>query len=353
MNRERVARAAILAATEGEDARVLDLVAQIGLVSAAEQIAREFDGEQIIAKAAERNIRFIIPGDDEWPTQLDALATPPWGLFVRGVENLRLIAARSVAIVGSRAATGYGLRVAADLAADLCERGWSVISGLAYGIDAAAHRGALAVRGSTAAVLAGGVDAIYPASNTDLGERILGNGVLVSEVPPGVPPMRHRFLTRNRIIAALSRGTLIVEAAHRSGSLRTAAAAESLLRPVMAVPGSVHSAASAGTHRWIAERRAELVTSADEILALVGELQSGAVQFPILAPREESVLAVLTERAQSVDRIATAVALTPADVMSALGVLAMLGLARHQSGRWRSDQRAALTDSTAPASVAT
>lgn len=332
--RERAARAALLAATEGEDARVLEMVHRMGVVSAAHHLAPQVDGAEILRCAKDAGIRLVIPGDDEWPTQIDQLPVPPWGLFVRGQENLRLIAARSVAIVGSRAATGYGLRVAADLAAELSERGWSVISGLAFGIDAAAHRGALAVRGSTAAVLAGGVDSIYPASNHDLGQRILESGVLISEVPPGVAPMRHRFLTRNRIIAALTRGTIIVEAAHRSGSLRTAAAAESLLRPVMAIPGPVHSAASVGTHRWIAERRAELVTSATDVLDIVGDLHATAVQEPLLAPREQSVLAALTMRPQAVDQVARAATQSAAEAMSALGVLALLGLARHREGRW-------------------
>lgn len=333
-DQERAARAALLSATEGDDARVQELVRRRGVVAAADQLAPDVDGDQILRHATADGIRLVIPGDDEWPTQVDQLPVPPLGLFVRGQENLRLIAARSVAIVGSRAATGYGLRVAADLAAEMSERGWSVISGLAFGIDAAAHRGALAVRGSTAAVLAGGVDSVYPASNHELGQRILHSGVLISEVPPGVPPMRHRFLTRNRIIAALTRGTIIVEAAHRSGSLRTAAAAEALLRPVMAVPGSVHSAASAGTHRWIAERRAELVTSAADVLEIVGDLHATAVQEPLLAPREQSVLAVLTPRPQPVDQVARKASHSAAEAMSALGVLALLGLARHREGRW-------------------
>lgn len=331
---ERVARAVLLAATEGDDVRALEAVRRFGVIDAARQVAPDIDGARILGACEEEQVRLVIPGDAEWPTQLDHLPVPPWGLFVRGREDLRLIAARSVAIVGSRAATGYGLRVAADLAAELCERGWSVISGLAFGIDAAAHRGALAVRGTTGAVLAGGLDSIYPASNEELGLRILESGVLISEVPPSVPPMRHRFLTRNRLIAALTRGTVIVEAAHRSGSLRTAASAEGLLRPVMAVPGSVHSAASAGTHKWIADRRAELVTSAEDVLEIVGELHATATQQPLLATREETVMAALSTKPQGVDQIARTCTLSAPDVMAALGVLALLGLARHQEGRW-------------------
>lgn len=330
----RRARAALLASTEGEDPRVHELVRRIGIEAAARQLAAAIDVDQVLGLCQEAGARLLIPGDDEWPTQLDSLEFPPWGVFVRGAENLRLLASRSIAIVGSRAATAYGSRVASDLAADLCERGWSVISGLAFGIDAAAHRGALAVQGPTAAVLAGGVDTIYPAAHQELGERVLAGGVLISEVPPGYPPMRHRFLTRNRLIAGLTRGTVVVEAAHRSGSLRTAAAAEALVRPVMAVPGSIHSAASGGTHQWIAERRAELVTSAADVLAIVGEINPVATQEALLADRERAVLAALGTRPVPAEQIAAATSRSLQEVMSSLGVLAVLGLAHHQSGRW-------------------
>jgi DNA processing protein len=332
---DRIARAAILASCEGDDRTLFELVAREGEQSALTALGISNDlGAQVLAVCEEHQIRLIVPSDDEWPTQLDQLPVPPLGLFVRGVENLRLLAARSIAIVGSRAASGYGVRVASDIAADLGEQGWSIISGLAFGIDAAAHRGALAVSASTAAVLAGGLDAIYPIAHTQLGDQIRSHGVLISEVAPGMPPMRHRFLTRNRIIAALTRGTLVVEAAHRSGSLRTAATAEAMLRPVMAVPGSIHAPASAGVHQWIADRRAELITSATDVLAIVGELNSAPVQPPLLARREEEVLHVLNKRPQLVDQIAHASQRAVADVMAALGVLALFGLAKQREGAW-------------------
>jgi DNA processing protein len=334
MTSDRISRALLLAATEGEDPRVHQSVRDRGLEAAAAYWARELDGEALLRRVADSGARLVIPDDDEWPTQLEDLEFPPWGLFVRGAENVRALAAHSVAIVGSRSATGYGLRVAADLAADLAERGWSVISGLAFGIDAAAHRGALAVHGPTAAVLAGGVDAIYPASHTELGERIMRAGAVISEVPPGVPPMRHRFLTRNRLIAALTRGTIVIEAARRSGSLRTAASAEALLRPVMALPGPITSAASAGTHRLIAERRAELVTSAADVLGIVGELGAEGGQQLLLAEREQATLAVLNRRGASADQIAARSGRPLPEVMASLGLLAVLGLASHRDGRW-------------------
>lgn len=263
----RFVRAAL--STRADDEKLLRQVAFNGVGERDDLLE---SGEAILASLP-TDARFVIPGDSEWPTQLNDLATPPLGLYVRGDADLRMLALSSVAIVGSRAASPYGLRVASDLAADLCDRGWSIISGAAFGIDAAAHRGALAVGGLTAAVLANGIDEAYPRAHTDLIRRIRENGVVVSEVPPGSHPTRARFLTRNRIIAALTRGTLIVEAAHRSGSLRTAAQAEELLRVVMATPGPIDSASSVGVHQWIAGRRAELVTSAAEVIELLGSLE--------------------------------------------------------------------------------
>lgn len=345
---ERSARAALLAHCEGEDRQVFDYVRREGAHAAMQRVGGSLEqGESILHTCAETGIALVIPGDDQWPTQLDRLPVPPLGLFVRGNHDLRLLAARSIAIVGSRAATGYGIRVASDLAAELGERGWSIISGLAFGIDAAAHRGALASQAPTAAVLAGGVDAIYPAAHTDLGSRVLERGLLISEVPPGVAPMRHRFLTRNRLIAGLTRATVIVEAAHRSGSLRTAAAAESLLRPVMAVPGSIHAPSSAGVHRWIAERRAELVTCAADVLAIVGELNPVGTQPPLLDEREERILALLQARPRTLDEITARSGHTAAETLAALGVLALFGLAQQRDGAWRL-MRSSPTSSDAP-----
>jgi DNA processing protein len=230
-----------------------------------------------VARLSEVGGRYVVPGDGEWPTQLMALgATAPWGLFVVGAD-LRLAAVRSVALVGARAASDYGAHVASELATDLALRGWTVVSGGAYGIDAAAHQGALAAAGTTIAALAFGVDTCYPRGHASLFARIRdGAGVLVSELPPGTTPTKPRFLQRNRIIAALTRGTVVVEAAHRSGALNTAAACRRLGRPVLAVPGPVTSATSAGCHRLVrADEPARLVTCATEVIeeiGLIGEL---------------------------------------------------------------------------------
>ena len=211
-------------------------------------------------------LRVIQPGDAEWPTQLDDLGdTRPLQLWVRGTADIRLSCVNSVSIVGSRAATGYGNHVAIEMAAHLAERGVAVVSGGAYGIDAAAHRGALAASGVTVAVLAGGLEFGYPRGHGDLFGAIAADGALVSECPPDRGPTRPGFLVRNRIIAALSRGTVVVEAALRSGALNSARHARELCRPVMAVPGPVTSEQSAGCHELIRDYGAMCVTCGSDV----------------------------------------------------------------------------------------
>ena len=215
-----------------------------------------------LAHARRDGIRLVCPADPQWPDQLDELGTArPYALWLRGQADLRQACLRSVSMVGSRAATGYGAHVAGEIAADLGERGWAVVSGGAYGIDAAAHRGALVTGAVTIAVLACGVDYPYPAGHADLFATIAEHGLVISEWPPGRQPARLRFLVRNRTIAALSCGTVIVEAGERSGALNTARHAALLGKPLMAVPGPVTSAQSAGCHRIIREWNATCVTS--------------------------------------------------------------------------------------------
>jgi DNA processing protein len=228
----------------------------------------EVPGSARLAAQQQSGMRVIVPGDAEWPTQLDDLGdTRPLVLWVSGTADLRLACVNSVAIVGSRAATGYGEHVAIELAAVLAERGVAVVSGGAYGIDASAHRGALAADGVTVAVLAGGLEFGYPRGHSELFATIAANGVLVSECPPDRGPTRPGFLIRNRIIAALTRGTVVVEAALRSGALNTARHARDLCRPVMAVPGPVTSEQSAGCHELIRDYGAMCVTSASDVAA--------------------------------------------------------------------------------------
>ena len=229
-------------------------------------------------------IRLVCPGDPEWPTQLDALGEGrPWGLWVRGQVDLRFACLRSVSIVGTRAATGYGTHVTTELAAALAERGWTVVSGGAFGIDGQAHRGALAAEGVTVAVLPSGLDAPYPRGHHDLFEAIAAHGSLVSEQPPGRLPTRPGFLVRNRLISALSRGTVLVEAALRSGALNTARHARDQNRPLMAVPGPVTSTASAGCHLAIRDWGAVCVTDVHDVLACL-TFSPGDVGGPLPGP---------------------------------------------------------------------
>lgn len=216
-------------------------------------------------------IRLITPDDPEWPAQLDALSKPPTQLFVRGRDLRECAAATSetVAIVGARNSTYYGEKIARDFATYFAALGWSIVSGGAFGIDYNAHRGALLIEGITIGVLAGGLDFPYPRSHDQLFSDILKCGALISEQPPGVRAAKGHFLTRNRIIAGLSRGTIVVEAAYKSGAIRTARDCAELLRPVLAIPGLITSPQSCGTNTLIRDRIAELVTSPSEAREII------------------------------------------------------------------------------------
>ncbi|MER6318009.1 DNA-processing protein DprA [Streptomyces sp. NPDC001581] len=243
------------------------------------------DPRRDLERAAATGGRFVFPGSPEWPTQLDDLGDArPLGLWLRGRPNLRTWALRSVAVVGARACTPYGAHMAQTLAAGLAERGWVVVSGAAFGIDGAAHRGALAPGGATAAVLACGVDVAYPRGHTGLLDRIAGQGLILGELPPGSHPTPSRFVLRNRVIAALTRGTVVVEAAHRSGSLVTARRAQQLGRITMGIPGPATSGLSAGVHELL-RGEAALVTDAAEVVELVGAMGELAPERrgPVLA----------------------------------------------------------------------
>ena len=296
--------------------------------------------EPLGERAARCGARYVVPGDAEWPTQLDDLLTrAPLGLWVAGAANLRTMAAFSVAMVGARASTPYGEGVARAMAADLVGAQWAIVSGGAFGIDAAAHRGALGAQGVTACVLAGGVDVPYPRAHASLIARIREQGLLVSETPLGGAPMRQRFLTRNRVIAALSRGTVVVEAALRSGSGTTAREAHAIGRAVMAVPGPVTSPQSAGCHALIRDIDAHLVTSSRDVLR---HLDPAAVEADDhwssdgLAPREARVLdAVPMRRPAPLHRIAATAGIVETDVLAALGLLEAERLIVREGEGWR------------------
>ena len=228
--------------------------------------------KEVINQIKKSGALFIDPHHELWPRQLNDLANPPFGLILKGaIENI-LLADRSIAVVGTRNPTNYGMRIASDFSAAFAEQEWIVVSGGALGIDSCAHRGALVVEGLTIGILAGGVNNAYPQSNFRLFEEIGSKGILISEVMPDVHPIPVRFLIRNRLIAALTKGTLVVEAAYRSGSLRTARDAAELLRPVMAIPGPINNPNSEGCNKLISERCAELVSSATDVLELVSPI---------------------------------------------------------------------------------
>ncbi|APE24177.1 MULTISPECIES: DNA-processing protein DprA [Streptomyces] len=298
--------------------------------------------------------RFVIPGDTEWPRQLDDLGDArPLGLWVRGPADLRTWALRSVALVGARACTPYGAHTAADLATGLARQGWVVVSGAAYGIDGAAHRGALAAGGATVAVLACGVDTPYPRGHDQLIRRVAEQGLVVGELPPESHPTPSRFILRNRVIAALTRGTVVIEAQHRSGSLVTARAAARLGRHTMGVPGPVTSALSAGVHELL-RGDATLVTDADEIIELVGDMgqlaparRGPVLPRDLLAPATAQVLEAVPARGPTPTTvIARRAGGTPDDTLAKLYELHSLGFVERRGDGWQ------LTNTTTPPSNA-
>ncbi|MEV5828308.1 DNA-processing protein DprA [Spirillospora sp. NPDC052242] len=370
MNAERAARAALTAVAEPGDAFLNRIIDHAGPERTLDSIraGRPPDGlnvtekeaarlehwrirlvgaapDQDLAVCAELGGRLICPGDPEWPTTLDDLGGErPYALWLHGPADLRRSCLHSVAIVGSRAASPYGLHVAADLAAELADSGWTVVSGGALGIDAAAHRGSLAAEGPTIAVLANGFDVPYPASNEGLFAEMARRSVLVSESPPGTHPHRLRFLVRNRVIAALSRGTVIVEAEARSGALNTASWARRLNRVVMAVPGQVTSRTSVGVHRLLREEGTLLVTRHEEVIEAVGRIGEDlapAPRTPVLPrdrldPLTRSVLEAFPARGHVGPAQLAAKAGVPLPTVNAkLGLLAAGGFIERASAGWR------------------
>lgn len=222
------------------------------------------NGEAVLEKIAALGLELVIPNE-----KFDELPAPPIALICRG--NSALLDRRSISIVGTRNPSPYGVRVASEMAANFVDREWVVVSGGAYGIDTAAHKGALIAEGETIAVLASGLDILYPAGNAKLFAEISESGLLISEYMPGMKALPHRFLNRNRLIAALSKGTMVVEAAFRSGSLRTARDAHELNRIVMAIPGPITSPLSEGAHRLIGEGSAAICCGVNDAVELMGE----------------------------------------------------------------------------------
>ena len=296
---ERMARIILAIASEPGDAVTGRMIRTVG---ASEVVARaigaevpvEPDGDtwqrrlapridaaqtgRVIADAERHGMRVLIPGDAHWPSGIDALGDrAPFVLWARGdTELLTEPVWERLTVTGARASTGYGEHVTAELVQSAVEEGRRVFSGGAYGIDGAAHRAALASGGPTVAVLAGGLDRLYPAGHTDLLTRISRQGLLLSEVPPGAAPTKWRFLQRGRLLAALSGAVIVAEAGYRSGTLHTAARAVELGRPVGAIPGPVTSPASAGCHRLMRDGIASVITGYDDIRELLHTVRDGA-----------------------------------------------------------------------------
>lgn len=308
--------------------------------------AARVDVDGLFADSAQVGVRFVAPGDPEWPGRLDTLpgGRDCYGLWVRGHGDLRHLCLRSVAIVGARAASPYGEHVASELAYGLAERSFSVVSGGAYGIDGAAHRSAL-LTGRTVAVLAGGLDVDYPRGHAGLFADVARNGALVSERPVGRPPRAPDFLIRNRLIAALTPGTVVVEAGRRSGALNTATHANELHRILMAVPGPVTSATSVGCHRLLREGRACCVTGVDDVVEQVvplGESTENAGPVTVhadLAPETARVLAAVNEQGVGTAGVAQRSGEGLERVMRSLGMLAAAGLVERCPDGWRLSSR--------------
>ncbi|CAM5708192.1 DNA-processing protein DprA [Streptomyces griseomycini] len=313
--------------------------------------AERADPRGDLAVAREAGARFVRPGSAEWPRQLDDLGDArPLGLWVRGGADLRMWALRSVAVVGARACTEYGAHMAATLSAGLAERGWVVVSGGAYGVDGAAHRGVLGSGGATVAVLACGVDRPYPRGHTGLITRIAEQGLVIGELPPGDHPTPNRFVLRNRVIAALTRGTVVVEAAHRSGSLVTVRAARRLGRHTMGVPGPVTSGLSAGVHELL-RQDAVLVTDAADVVELVGDMgelaperRGPVLPRDLLEPAGREVLAALPARgAARAEDIARDARTTRDDAIARLYELRALGYVERHGDGWKLTRQAMIS----------
>ncbi len=309
-----------------------------------------------LRQAARFAVSLVVPGDPDWPAGLADLADyAPLALWLRGARERLPALERGIAIVGARAATGYGEHVTVELASGLADRGYAIVSGAAYGVDGAAHRAALASGADTVAFLAGGLDRFYPSGHEGLLSRIIERGVAISEVPCGVAPTKWRFLQRNRLIAAASLATVVVEAGARSGSLNTAGHAAALGRPLGAVPGPITSAASAGCHRLLREYDAVCVTSPAEIAELAplpeSAVSAGAVSTgpqtvegaealearPAADPTGTRIrlLDALAPRSpRTPEKLAALSGLAVDRVRAELGLLALEGAVRERGGGW-------------------
>lgn len=324
----------VRAIADGEETSAAEREADLALARWRPRLVSAWVARALEA-AARRGVGLLLPGDEDWPSGFaDLGASAPVALWWMGSSSA--LAAPAIAVVGARASTGYGEHVAAELASGVAERGLAVTSGGAYGIDAAAHRAALAVDGSSVAYLAGGLDRFYPAGNAQLLARVAAAGAVAAEVPCGVAPTKFRFLARNRLLAASARATLVVEAGRRSGSLNTAHHTLAIGRPLGVVPGPITSPASAGCHRLLRESDAMCVTCVDDVAELAGEPRRDAPPPQDALGRDE--LRVLDElgvrRGRPVDAIARSSGLTVPETLGVLGRLGVDGRVRQVNDGW-------------------
>lgn len=369
VSEDRRARLVLSRVGEPGDVRLTSLVADLGPVTVLGELHQRNGAGDLadglasrlasadpvadLAAARARGIRFVTPEDEEWPAPLDDLVHadplhdrggPPVGIWLRGPLRLDEVAAGAVAVVGSRSATTYGTALASELAAGVAASGRAVVSGAAFGIDQAAHRGALAAKGPTLAVLACGADRVYPSAHARLLGYLAEHGLVAAESAPGCSPTRIRFLARNRLIAALSAGTVVVEAALRSGALNTANWASGLSRVLMGVPGPVTSAQSQGVHQLIRRRDGLLVTTPEEVLEAVGE--AGEALIPHRSGQErprdrlstvQRVVLDAVPRASPapLESVARVAGVSPQETSSVLVVLERAGLVDRCGRRWR------------------
>lgn len=294
---------------------------------------RAFDAGAYEQRLARAGFRFLPRSSPEFPALLHAVHDPPAGLFVRGAADVELLSRPSVAIVGARACSGYGAAVGRTLARDVARAGLVIVSGLARGIDAEAHRGALEAGAQTVAVLGCGIDRDYPAAHAELARRIAETGLIVSEYAPGVEPAPWRFPARNRIVAGLAAATVIVEARERSGALITADLALEEGREVFAVPGEITSALSAGTNTLL-KLGASPLTCAGDLLACFG-LDGAAMDEAAFEGDAGAVLAQLRGAAATADELVRTTGLPAAVVARALVELELAGKAVCTDGLYR------------------
>jgi DNA processing protein len=356
---DRLARATWSRLAEPSDPNGVDLVARYGAGPALRVVVESrgpayerlrsrlvvLDPRPGLDLLAELGGRLVCPGDAEWPEGFELLSAPPFCLWVLGPLELTQACTRSVSIVGSRASTPYGNDMAGYLADGVAERGLTVVSGAAHGIDGSAQRAVLLADGATIAVVAGGIDRAYPKAHEGLLAEIAQRGAVMSEVPLGSAPTANRFIQRNRMIATMTQGTVVVEAAARSGALNTARTAANHGRPVGAVPGPVTSHVSAGCHQALRDGYAVAVTDPAEVVELVGRIGVDAAPRPVGAVRAgwddldadaRQVLEALPKtRGSAVAKIAVVAGLGQDSVRANLGRLSLLGLAERDGAGWR------------------